>query len=740
MKFIRRSLTWEVKTTIATSLQPWLLLLLPLSSPAASLCVNVNNNAGAAYPYSSWATAATNIQDAVDAAAAGDTVYVTNGVYTLGGKAMAGDLTNRVTLDKALTVQSVNGPLVTAIQGAGATNSTTAVRCAWLTNGASLVGFTLQGGATRLVGDTFTLRSGGAVWGSSTSASVLNCLVISNAAAFYGAAGFQAALINCAVIGNNSAAWVLYSNILKSCTVVSNYGGGTYQCAATNSIIQYNTPGNYAGGAYANCCSSPTPPGGSGNISSAPQLLFDGIHLSATSPCIGAGGYFTAGTDIDGQPWAAPPSIGCDEWKPDPVIITKPTFKLTSDPVGFSVGITVVGQAPFYCWWTRNGSAIEDDGHYSASHATNLVATGIALSDPGAYQVVVSNTAGVATSAVTQLVFHYANPANASSSSPYTTWSAAATNLQDAITAASPGDIILATNGTYATGGKAMVGDLTNRVTLDKPLLLVSVNGPGTTTIQGAYDPASTNGPNAVRCAWLTNNAILSGFTLCSGATRDVTVFVDGTMSGGGVCGSSVSAVVDHCLVVSNYASYPGGGAYRTSLNYCQLVGNRAVGSGMAGAGVAGAGTGGGAAWCNLKNCVVTANYADQGNGGGADTCNLTNCALTGNSSYMNGGGANAGSLLNCTVSGNISSGYTPGYGGAIYGATVTNCILWGNRQRTSNTSTNYASCTLDYCCSSPLSTGTGNIALDPQLLVDGFHLAEASPCHGAGRAGVIIG
>ena len=74
---------------------------------------------------------------------------MTNGVYAVGGRVMAGDLTNRIALNKALTVQSVNGPFATVIQGAGATNGNSAVRCAWLTNGASLVGFTLQAGATR---------------------------------------------------------------------------------------------------------------------------------------------------------------------------------------------------------------------------------------------------------------------------------------------------------------------------------------------------------------------------------------------------------------------------------------------------------------------------------------------------------------------------------------------------------------------------------------------------------------
>ena len=114
-------------------------------------------------PYADWPTAATNVQDAINSASAGDTVLVTNGIYATGGKIMAGDLSNRVALDKPLTVQSLNGPAFTVIQGAGV-NGPSGVRCAWLTNGAVLSGFTLQRGATRSSGDMNTLkRRGGLV-------------------------------------------------------------------------------------------------------------------------------------------------------------------------------------------------------------------------------------------------------------------------------------------------------------------------------------------------------------------------------------------------------------------------------------------------------------------------------------------------------------------------------------------------------------------------------------------------
>ena len=53
-------------------------------------------------PFSDWLTAATNIQSAIDAATSGDVVTVTNGIYAEGGKVKAGDLTNRIAIDKPI--------------------------------------------------------------------------------------------------------------------------------------------------------------------------------------------------------------------------------------------------------------------------------------------------------------------------------------------------------------------------------------------------------------------------------------------------------------------------------------------------------------------------------------------------------------------------------------------------------------------------------------------------------------
>jgi hypothetical protein len=683
-------------------------------------------------PYSSWGSAATNIEQAIAIAQAGDIVLVTNGLYTYGSRIMDGTQSNRVALPLPIMVQSVNGPWVTTIQGGNRTNGAPVTRCAWLTNGAALAGFTLEGGAT--LNDN---ECGGGVWCASSNAAVANCLICSNLAIGPGGGVYSGTIRNCAIIGNNSNqnGGGTSGSCLDNCTVISNYagglGGGTYlSLALTNCIVYYNSNAGaanlYGPGPASYCCTEPLPSEGTGNITNPPQLFVDEVHLLPNSPCIGAGTDLGASSDIDGQPWNNPPSIGCSEISLTPVVAS-PIIETTNNPAGISITAAITGVEPLSCWWLENGIPLQDNAQFSSTHTAGLTASALLYADAGAYQLVVSNSFGVVTSAVVQVVVHCVDAGGTNPVSPYLTWDTAATNIQDAIAASSAGDIVLVTNGIYAYGGISMTAPfnfvLTNRVSINKAILVQSVNGPAATVIQGGWDSTNTNGPGAVRCVWMTNNAILDGFTIRGGATQDGSATPGPAVGGGGIFGTTNSAIVNNCVIVNNFAFYVGGGAYGVTLSGCTLKANHASTTGG----------GGGAERCNLKNCFVISNIADEGRGGGVENCNLQNCALVDNFGYEQGGAANYGTLVNCTITGNISPG------SAVYGAALTNCIVMGNVSQ-STYPNNYFDCSLVYCCADPLPAGNGNIDVNPQVLADNVHLAATSPCIGAGSEYAVSG
>ncbi|MDF7824733.1 right-handed parallel beta-helix repeat-containing protein [Pontiellaceae bacterium B12227] len=104
-------------------------------------------------PYTTWDTAAINIQDAVDLTVDGDEVLVNDGVYASGEViSPIGNLRNRLVVLNEISITSVNGPESTFIVGSPDLTSpdgygTNSIRCAYLTTGI-LSGFTLQDGST----------------------------------------------------------------------------------------------------------------------------------------------------------------------------------------------------------------------------------------------------------------------------------------------------------------------------------------------------------------------------------------------------------------------------------------------------------------------------------------------------------------------------------------------------------------------------------------------------------------
>jgi len=227
----------------------WMCLLAVSYAISADAAVHyVSTNGENISPYTNgWASAATQIQWAVNAATdAGDTVLVSNGVYDTGGKVTPSyQLTNRVCVTAVITLKSVNGPTYTSIKGSPSPNGgglgTGAVRCVYLSGGASLIGFTLTNGYT-MTNSTqiyYPFDLGGAGVLVNASGSVSNCLVVGNYAASQGGGMSLSAggSVNNCIISNNH--------------IVGSYGGGVYLSAGgqmNNSIIINNVSTGYGGG------------------------------------------------------------------------------------------------------------------------------------------------------------------------------------------------------------------------------------------------------------------------------------------------------------------------------------------------------------------------------------------------------------------------------------------------------------------------------------------------------------
>ena len=368
---------------------------------------------------------------------------------------------------------------------------------------------------------------------------------------------------------------------LYQCTITGNTGGGAVSSVLYNCIVYWNEDHNWRDATFEYSCTTPLPPG-PGNLEADPQLATV-THLTATSPCLGAGDPVHArGTDIDGEPWAETPAIGADQvWPGESTgpLAMQITASHTAVTVSFPVSFTADNAGPLL-------SAVWDFG--DGTVVTNQPFISHAWTSPGSYTVRLTGyndglPEGVS-STVRIEVFepvHYVNVANPSPVFPYTSWATAATNIQDAVNAsAGTGFTVVVTNGVYQSGSVDANGP--NRVALANAVLR-SVNGPDGTIIDGG---------RAVRCVSLGANARLSGFTLRNGAPAGVAAVP--------------SSVVTNCVVTDNL----GDGAAGGTLYNCRLSRNRGFGASAA----------------TIYNSVLTDNV-----GGGASQSTLYHCTVTGN-------------------------------------------------------------------------------------------------------------
>lgn len=317
---------------------------------------------------------------------------------------------------------------------------------------------------------------------------------------------------------------------------------------------------------------------------------------------------------------------------------------------------------------------------------------------------------------------------------PYSTWSTAATNIQDAVDASTNGDLVLVTNGVYSFGTQ-VVDNATNRVAVTNAITLRSVNGRDATIIDGT---------KSVRCVYLCDGTVLDGFTLTNGYVPEYQ-----PVYGGGAYCESTNVLIANSLIISNSSSY-GGGVISGSLTNCVISFNYSSGAG------------GGAGSCALDNCSLSNNRAYNWGGGCCDST-LRNCTLSRNSVGKSGGGAYYSTLNNCLVVGNRLMG--DGLGSGTYACALDSCTICSNYPPTAvdgtpmfglGPSNHISNCIIYYnwlesignvgsaitnCCidiPNPPPTVITNAPLFVDVANGDFHLQSNSPCINAGKNALV--
>lgn len=270
---------------------------------------------------------------------------------------------------------------------------------------------------------------------------------------------------------------------------------------------------------------------------------------------------------------------------------------------------------------------------------------------------------------------------------PYTSWSTAASNIQDAVNAAPTNGVVWVGAGRYTLPTNAVVYDGTNVVHIYKPLSLRSSNGvPGSAVIdgEGKYRGIAVNYPYDS-----ANRFMIDGFTIsnCCATNKGAGIILN--------CGA-YTALVQNCLisdnrVVDSYARNAGGGGIHTYstvfyiISNCTFRGNRVFHD-------LSTGGGGGVYMQNssslrtgtvgrIDNCLFESNTVWEGSGGGLQffyygVHEIRNTVIRGNmqtnstgSAELGGGGIettyNASvQMWNCLLYNNLAAA---GQGGAIY-------------------------------------------------------------------------
>ena len=709
------------------------------------------------------------IQAGIDAAVAGDTVLVADGTYTGTGNK---DLDFH---GKAITVRSASGNPSTCIidcQGSG--------RGFYFHSGetaaATVAGFTVRHGKAAY---------GGAVYCSSSSPTLANCMISGNTVSSTGAGGgvyctgSSPTIVNC-TISNNTAhdaggleCASASSPTLTNCTISENsvtyYGGALYCASSSPTLINCTISGNTAGyeGAGVWCYNASSPTLTNCTISGNAVLSGSGGGVRCYSGCNPS----LTNCTISGNTASGGGAVHC--YSASPTLTNCVLWGDASQEIYVSSGATpIVTHCDVQGGYAGTGNINVDPGFAFANDfhlmpgspcidtGTNAPPGGLAAQDgDGNPRPLDGNGDGQAVADMGAYEFNRLAPAIALHLVPVEFF------IIEGQTAPQTQTLFIRNAG----------GETLNwTVTGDAPWLQASpLQGTSAAEVDAVTLTASGGGlSHAVYSAMLTlsapqavNSPRQVAVLLYVGRTLHVPsdyptiqAAIDAAVPGGEVVvadgtytGTGNRNLDSHGKMVTVRSA---SGRPAACIIDCQGSGNgftfygrQASAAVVAGLTIRGANTNyGGAVDCvgsspTLTSCMMSGNTANYG---GAVYCfaaspTLTNCVLSGNRAFNYGGAlycnssASNPTLTNCTITGNRAGSY----GGAVdcvYSANPAfiNCILWGDTPL--EVFPDFGPPTMAYCDVQGGYAGTGNINVDPRFADSGdYHLVAGSPCVDAG-------
>lgn len=766
--------------------------LLKVSAPTVYVARAGSNTSR--YPYSTWGTAASNIQDGVNAAVPGATVLLSNGTWMIGADVM---LTN------AITVTSLNGPSATIISSS--------TRAFFVDHpGAIVDGFFLRHtGQYSGIGNVVYLRfgtvrncfltggnlnSGGSGTGGAGAfvlyGMISNCTVYANLNTGSGGAGIRVGAGSSTVaIGYTP---LITHSILRNNTnnTTTSYaiGGGAYLDAGTirNCLIVGNSSSmggsgvilNGAGTTMENCTVS----GNScpGNNSAAhpgalsPQngtVVLNSICRENTYTVVAPTSFGSATTpsikysDLE-FPWTGAGNLNADPGFMDPAATN---YRLSDSSVCIGTGSNQAWMtaAVDLASQTRINEGTVDMGAYEFSLGPLIASIG-ASPERGLAPLPVTFTATVS-GQNTNGLYYWWSFTNAA------VVDAEGADKQTVMNVFEPGTPVVRLTVSNSVG--EVVQAVLN-LKIAAPTSYVARLGWNTSTFPYAdWSTAASSLVDAVDAS-LAGGVVLitnGNYALTKQVTvaeaiqvRSVNGAAETTVDGGGArrCfllaspgallqgltiirgnhdqgagvyleyGTVADCVVTGCVGTAG-GSMAGGPVYVVygTLTNCYLARNTGADWGGAIRLYQAAGL--------VTHCTIVSNRVINatGSGGGVhmDNGRMRNCLVFGNSSLYLAGGVNmgaGGNLENCTVVGNTSSGNNGPAVATASGSRVLNSIIWGNVYTNATPSSFAGSPIITYTLTEFPWSGDGNTSADPLFrnpAAGDFSFQAGSPCYNAG-------